>query len=1729
MIVAEQIGRYRVERLIARTGLSEVFLAATGSGERVCIKRLASSAEGSRGSALSFRREATLLSQVAHPNVVKVLEVGDDGARPFIALEFVEGQTLADLVGASLSLDEQLELLEQLADALRTIHAREIVHRDLKPANLLVSTKDGRRTVKVADFGLADDVGLEGTLSGTPHYMAPEQTGMVDWPVDSRTDLYAFGVIAFELLTGRVPFDAADPAALILAHVSERPPKLGTIRPGLPPVLERLVLKLLEKAPSERYKSAASLLEDIRQLRAKLAAGQVAPELALDTAPLFVPGTQRVFVGREDELQELEFAFERTTRGQPCVVYIAGAAGSGKSTLLREFQNRLLTRGARFASGKCHEFSRSLPYFALSEALTDLLKGLQRAGESERERLFAMIREAAADSAGELVRMAPAFAALFPDAPPPSYTGEAQQRTRFIQMLARVVSSLATTDAPLVLLLEDLHWADNGTIEALEALTTGLGTGAVLVLATYRGEDLAPTSILRSHLDKAGRIGGVRHVHVLPLERHPMAMMVAEKLRVPLGAIPPFVIDRIYTHTGGNPLFVSTLLDGLVGAKKLRVEGGALVVTQEEFEAAALPTSLVDMVVERLRTLDASTRSVLAAGALVGSGLSLDLLASAAGSSPDQAFAAAEQAIRESFLVPPRAGKYRFVHDRVREACAGLVPAEQRAPVHARILAYLEAHGASDDPELPFELAGHAARANDHGRTWKYASIAGGLARERYANEQALGYLDMALEHVVTSGAPIAEQRKLRLERGRLLDLLGRYDEAIEQYRELEGASRAVEERSETLLLLSMSLQKSGKYAESRDHATEALYLLGVSLRESRFVLGFYVERARAWWSTLRTRVVGVRPKSRAVELVLELLQQLWHVYGTVDSRRGPYIAMRLLAEAIPFGPSRQLAAAHRLLAASLPQMPNPRFDDAVAHGARSVALAKDLKAPLDVGLSLVFTGVAEVWSTRYSEALATLSSAVETLSSAGNTFMLANAHIFSFLAHRASGHLDEALAHARALVDLGEKTNAKGTQANGHQKIADILLLKDERSKAEIHLERSLEIAEANSLKFDRYQAYKIRAFALLRESRWREARTHFEAAIKILESPGTSFFKAFVSDAYLGFALAFLRDEEAFGAERGAEGDTGRLVRRYIADALKREKTQLGHLGLAHVADGWWHARAESEPRARRAFLDAFRVYLKQKRPLDLAIARIEAASCLADTHPAEAAAWLRDARGIAEEIGAATLVRISEPLAKRLGVSSTDVRDGAAEGGAKQLVAIEQLARVSRLLMESTEIDVVLDRIVDSSLEVIGAERGFIFTRNDSSGALELRLGKGVGGERLAADDARVSKSVLERVFRTGQGVAVSDTEQDDILKERRSVVALNLRSVLCAPLVHADRPLGVLYLDSRITRVVFGPNELGVLTTIAAQAAVALANAVQFATIQQMNRDLDQKVAQRTRELVSANDQLTTSMNELRNTTLRLAEARKAALEKELEVARGIQHSIVPRSKQVYDVAGFKICGLLESASLCGGDFWTFIEGDEMVTMVIGDVTGHGVGSAMVTTVVKSCLDTLSLERGGARLDLESTMRTLSEVVFRATENKLTMTAFTATIDRRAREIVFCVAAHNPQLLVRPGAEEAELLPLFARSMRLGDGHGNTYEATTVPYQTGDRIVLFTDGLIELCNTSDVEYGMRRLRRTISRHARDDARTMLDAVYDDAMRFGAGRDVDDDVTAVVIELT
>lgn len=750
-------GRYRVERLIGEGARKRVYAATdTRLGREVALAVVKT--DGLDGAGRErIAREARAMAKLGdHPHIVTVFDVGDEDDRPFIVSQLMPGGSVAELLERApdhrVAIEEALQIALEVARALDHAHTHGVVHRDLKPANVWRAA-DG--TVLLGDFGLAatgDEARLtvDGLVVGTVAYLAPEQA--VGRAPDARSDLYALGALLYELLTGRPPFLGDDAVTVISQHLNSSPVAPSWHNATVSPALDTLVLALLAKDPSDRPKNAASVIDEVERI-AVSALSTVGAPAAPTAAPKVL--TSAPLAGRVSELGQLTTAFDHAVSGRSRLVMVVGEPGIGKTRLVEELAVYASVRGATVCWGHCYEGELGMPYLPFIEAFRTYV----------RERSDDDLRAELSTGAPEIATLVSELRARFSDLPSsPPLEGDAE-RMRLFEGVSTFVRN-ASAGRPLVLLLDDLHWADKPTLLMLQYLVRNLRRERVLIVGTYRDVELDRTHPL------ADAVAALRREQLY--ERVLLRGLSTDEVKELIDSIDnqdsprPFA-ELVHRETEGNPFFVAEILRNLVETGAITRVDGQWVGTAESV-AENLPEGVREVIGRRLSRLSSDCNRMLTVGAAMPGGFSLDVVSSVLELDDDRVLDLLDEALDAQVLRERReaAGTYEFNHALIRQTLYGELSTPRRVRLHRQIAATLEGKGAPDTrvAELAYHCF-HAAPGGDVAKAVDYATRAGDKARAQAAHEEAARFYKMALESLELGDTPPG------LHRGELLLLMG--------------------------------------------------------------------------------------------------------------------------------------------------------------------------------------------------------------------------------------------------------------------------------------------------------------------------------------------------------------------------------------------------------------------------------------------------------------------------------------------------------------------------------------------------------------------------------------------------------------------------------------------------------------------------------------------------------------------------------------------------------------------------------------------------------------------------------------------------------------------------------------------------------------------------------------------------------------------------------------------
>jgi len=621
------------------------------------------------------------------------LDLDERRGIPELVLHDPGGELLDGVIGRPRKLGESLRLAVNVTKSLVCLHARGLIHRDIKPSNILVNTST--REAWLTGFALASRLSRHRQpptppeiIAGTLAYMAPEQTGRMNRSIDSRSDLYSLGVTLYEMFVGAMPFTASDPMEWVHCHIARVPVGPSRRRGEIPEQLSVIIMRLLAKAPEDRYQTAEGVEADLQRCLSNWE-----EHGRIDSFPLGArDASKRVMIpeklyGREREVEMLLAAFDRVVgQNSTELMLVSGYSGVGKSSVVNELHKALVPPRGIFATGKFDQYKRDIPYGTLAQAFQTLVRQILGRNESEIARWRDRLLDALGSNGQLIISLIPEIELIIGTQQTVADLSPQEAQARFHSLFRRFLEVFAQPEHPLALFFDDLQWLDAATLKLLEYLVTEPEVRHVLFIGAYRDNEVDPTHPLTRTLEGL-RAGGakIQNIVLQPLTQNDVSDLVSDSLRCE-----PEDVDSLATlvfeKTHGNPFFTLQFVTELEEEGLLSFDSNAAAWRWDidRIRAKGYTDNVVDLMVGKLSRFPKAARDSLKQLACLGNGAEFELLRAVYENSTEEMHDQLWEAVRAGLIFRSETS-YRFLHDRVQEAAYSLIPEKLRAQTHLRI------------------------------------------------------------------------------------------------------------------------------------------------------------------------------------------------------------------------------------------------------------------------------------------------------------------------------------------------------------------------------------------------------------------------------------------------------------------------------------------------------------------------------------------------------------------------------------------------------------------------------------------------------------------------------------------------------------------------------------------------------------------------------------------------------------------------------------------------------------------------------------------------------------------------------------------------------------------------------------------------------------------------------------------------------------------------------------
>lgn len=779
-------GRYRIVKFIDEGSRKKVYLGEDSRLDRqVAISVIKS--EGLDDVALArVQREMTSAGRLGdHPHIVTVHDTGEEDGQLYVISQYLPGGSLADLMTRSdepIAVEDAMRIADQIVQALEHAHSKGIVHRDIKPGNVLLTDE---QTVLLSDFGLAFAVDSsrltsEGGMLGTPIYMPPEQAQ--GRRADPRSDLYSLGAVLYELVTGQPPFVGNDTVEILSLHLNTDPIAPSWRNRLVPPALDELILSLLAKSPEDRPQTASAVRELLNTIRES-------PHVETSETDIMAARLDKLewgrLIGREDELKTLRGLIDRALAGNAQFVTISGDQGSGKSRLAEEARVYAQLRGCQVLTGRCYEQEGAPDYWPWVQIIRTYVHS-RDADELSLEM---------GTGASDIVQLAPELRDRLKDLPSTPPLDPMQAQFRLCDSVSSFMKN-ASTREPLILILDDLQWADRRSLMLLQFLVREMKGSRLVVVGTYAETELERHHPLSQTLAEIWRDTTHERIRLDGLSVEEVATFISSVTQQEPGAVELQLARLLYDRTDGNPFFLQEVVRHLFDTGKLYSEDNRWRFKEVDPNDIEIGEGIREFVRRRLSKLSPEIQELLQIAAVVGAEFNLELLERITGSPADELLELLDQAVASQVLreLSGSVGRYRFTQGVTREVLYEDLGAKERIRLHGGIGEALESAPSGVESRLA-ELARHFSLAAVGGHVEKaisYARRAAQQAEESFAYDEAAGHYARALDAIRTLDRSEAEAAELMIVMAEAMWRAGDTSEAQATFKQVADIARAL-------------------------------------------------------------------------------------------------------------------------------------------------------------------------------------------------------------------------------------------------------------------------------------------------------------------------------------------------------------------------------------------------------------------------------------------------------------------------------------------------------------------------------------------------------------------------------------------------------------------------------------------------------------------------------------------------------------------------------------------------------------------------------------------------------------------------------------------------------------------------------------------------------------------------------------------------------------------------
>ena len=1574
---------------------------AVHEGRKVLLKAISDS-EVNPATALALQNEYSITQELN--NSLKPHALTYMGSSVAFVRDFLEGITLAkwledNPLSRDTSLEKRLHLAIALTKEIELLHNQRLIHKDINPTNIIVSHDE--TSVFIIDYEIASKLDIKTHFLGNPErlegtlaYISPEQTGRMNRVVDYRCDLYALGVVLYELFAGKKPFfftGANSALEYIHAHIARNPLHPAKIvgqgsehDSMVPIVIGDIIMKLLAKNAEDRYQSAFRVRKDLEECLLQWKTHRaIAPfPVGKSDIALKFQIPQRLY-GREKEHLLLMEAFYKAASGRKMMMLVSGYSGIGKTALVYDVHVPVTERNAMFISGKFEQFRRNIPFYAWSNAFTEFAELLLTENTESIQRWKKRILDAMGDLAGVITQLVPALEKIIGKQPTPPLIPTNETQNRFNYALRTFIKVISTKERPLVVFIDDLQWADSASLNLLRVIMTEPGFGHLFVIGAYRDnevneshpflraiEDIRKEWLALNALDASDAHAPdnilIEQITLRNLQQDHINHLLADTLRQTL-AQTSALATLVYTKTDGNAFFVHRFVESLYE------KGFIELVTHENepewrfdikaIEGLTATENVIDLLAQKIVRLPELTQKLLRNAAVTGHLFSVKMVSVLTDNSPTDSEAGLWSALEEGLITPEDPSyrfikgfgekdsaltRFRFVHDRIRQTVYESIAQNDKKRIHKKAaLHLLETLDEYETEQQIFEIANHLNSASDvvedTALLCRINFQAGSRAKLSTAYSTAFNYFEQAISSLEEGSWRKNYSFTLSLydQTSETAFLSGQYEVMEKFIKEILKHSTTTLDKVKALEIRTNALFTEQKLVESVQSGLEALGLLGMKLPANPSQMTVVLELLKTKQALkklspealLRLPAMTDRTELAKMRIMATLAPALFFTNPNLF----PIMLFRMTVTSAQHGIASSSAYAFGSFGFVLCGVTGE-----VAKGIEFGELALNLIHERNFNeyqarALFVVRYFIDHWYKPMVKNVVQIKDAYRHSLESGEadfTAFLGNGYVvYLILSGESLENVEQELMKQLQYITQNKQFTSLTFNNLYHQFV--LCLLGKAENPALIQGERydvvaqEPELIRTNNQSTLFNQSYFQMQLSLLMGN-IEEGLRYAERAMASRQTVvGTSIsLQALFIDALLRFHAV----QQGLNSKRRKEIARIKKQCKQLRKVVQTSPGDFTH--KVRCLEACIFALEGKIEKALTAISQALDIVQTSGNLYDKCFIALETYRLHRYFANKESTLeTLRIAMTLLREWNAtAVLERIQEePLYK--GISSRQESDsrndndgfpsqekqfrsgsgGATNSMSNQTIDIDSIVKGTQIITGELNKKNLFEKMLAVMSENAGAERGvIIFEQSEGKFAVQAELSEDSSLKTLDEpihyeNYPNACLAIINYVLHSGVNLVLDNALADTRFMNDRYVKMNQIKSVLCSKILVKSKIVGILYLENNLVSGAFTANRIEVLNILGAQAAIAIENARYYAFVEDMNKNLEQKVQERTRELAEKNNLLLELNREKSELMGIVAHDLKNPIGAIRGLAELVQQEIV-KDKQVIEMSG-----------------------------------------------------------------------------------------------------------------------------------------------------------------------------------------------------------------------------